>query len=504
MKAAAGPKASRTDPRGFIIKAIQSLRAAILPLAAFAYTRDGGVGAVAAMIVGAATLFVAGVVAYLAWTRLTYTIGDSDIRVDSGLLSRKARSVPYERIQDVSVTQGLLARLFGLVELTFETGAGAGEDLSLSYLSAGEGERLRNVVRDRREGDMAIAPQEAVAETRLLFAMEPRRVLTLGLFNFSLIVFGGAAAFVAQYDDFLPFDLWDAEGWNRRLAGPGAWLAGLGGAAQAVGIALLLAFLALLGFATGIVRTALREWNFRLERTEKGFRRRRGLLTRTDVVLPVRRVQAVIRHTGFVRARFGWHGLSLVSLAADAGASNHDIAPLAKQAEIAPLVAESGFALPAPDAVWHRVSKAYAVIEALKRTRLWLVVAALIPAAQAIFQPDTPFGSPYWAMVPLAIGVWKGLRTGMALLHTRYVLTEEHIHVRSGWLAPHLMTGAREKLQSLELYRGPLGRRFGYTNLSLGIAGSGMAIPGLPVGTAATLRADLLASMRRRDFSRLN
>ena len=38
------------------------------------------------------------------------------------------------------------------------------------------------------------------------------------------------------------------------------------------------------------------------------------------MVLPVRRVQAVITHTGAIRARFGWHALSLVSLAADAGA----------------------------------------------------------------------------------------------------------------------------------------------------------------------------------------
>ncbi len=494
----------RTDPRGFVIKAIEGLRAAILPAAAFAFTRDGDSALLVGAIVGAVSLALSGVLSYLAWTRLTYTVGESDIRVESGLFSRNARSVPYERIQDVSVTQGPLARIFGLVALTFETGAGAGEDLSLSYLSAEEGARLRDAVQDRRDGGAVPAADGEAEAARLLFAMTPRRVFTLGLFNFSLVVFGAAGAFLAQYDEILPFDVWDIEGWNRRLAGPGAFLSGLGVVSQAIGVIVLLLFLALFGFATGIVRTALREWNFRLERTDKGFRRRRGLLTRTDVVLPVRRVQAVMRSTGFVRARFGWHSLSLVSLAADAGASNHEVAPLARAAELVPLVEESGFPPPAPDAVWHPISRIFALIEALARTRFWLLLALVVLGVQAVVQPSDTSGSPWLALVPVAIGLWKALRVGIAMLYTGYTLEAEHIHLRSGWLTPHLITGAREKLQSVEISSSPPGRRFGYRSLRLGVAGTGLTIPGLPTRAAHALRAELLASMRRRDFSRLN
>ena len=70
----------------------------------------------------------------------------------SGLLSRAARSVPYERIQDVSVEQKRIPRLFGLVEVKFETGAGGGDDLKLAYLTEAEGDRLRDTVKARREG----------------------------------------------------------------------------------------------------------------------------------------------------------------------------------------------------------------------------------------------------------------------------------------------------------------------------------------------------------------
>ena len=40
----------------------------------------------------------------------------------------------------------------------------------------------------------------------------------------------------------------------------------------------------------GVVRTVLRDFGFRLDRTGNGLRRRRGLLTKTDVSLPARRI----------------------------------------------------------------------------------------------------------------------------------------------------------------------------------------------------------------------
>ena len=125
--------------------------------------------------------------AYLGWYRFTYRIGASDIRVESGVIARAARSVPYERIQDVSLEQKLLPRLFGLVEVRFETGAGGKDELKLAYLTEAEGERLREVVRSQKDGAAPVpgadTPAEPVEAPPPLFAMGPRRVVTFGLFR---------------------------------------------------------------------------------------------------------------------------------------------------------------------------------------------------------------------------------------------------------------------------------------------------------------------------------
>ncbi len=148
-----GPR--RTDPRSFAVRAISMLGQLVLPIlfGAFAILDEGDLGDLALYFVPLVLVAVGAnmAFAYLRWRRLTYTVGEADIRVESGILSRAARSVPYERIQDVSLEQKPVPRLFGLVEVKFETGAGGGDDLALTYLTQGEGERLRELVRARRD-----------------------------------------------------------------------------------------------------------------------------------------------------------------------------------------------------------------------------------------------------------------------------------------------------------------------------------------------------------------
>ena len=506
---AAADSGKRTDPRGFVLKALTNLRSAFLPLAFAIFTRlDEGMGAVltVSLIVGGGALVIAGLAAYLQWLRLRYWVGETDLRVESGVLSRQARSVPFERIQDVASTQGFLARLLGLVELTFDTGAGKGEDISLAYLREDDAAYLRTLIRDRRDD---AAPEtggqgDTAEPARVLFAMSPGRVVTYGLFNFSLIVIAATGGLLAQYDEVLPFDVWDIEGWQQRLAGPGAWLAGLGIVAQAIGIAALLIILGFFGLATGVVRTALTQWGFRLERTEKGFRRQRGMFTRTDVTLPVRRVQA-----GLIQARgrerlFGWQGASLVSLAADAGASNHDIAPFAREGEVAPLIEEARLRMPHADLAWHRISPVHAVLTGLGRLKWWWLGAAGLFAFQNWGEPPDLLAARALVLLPLVIGAWKATRVTMTLLKLRYSLDEAQIYKVSGWLSQSIELVPREKLQSAAIGQGPVGRLFGFGWLTLGVAGMSFTIDGMPLGDARTLRRQLVPNMLARDFSRLN
>lgn len=493
----------RTAPISVILGALGSVRSAIVPAAAIAFSGIGGDGRfLIAIGVGLAATLIGTAFSYLAWRRLTYTIGESDIRVESGLFSRTARSVPFERIQDVSLEARPLARMVGLVAVKFETGAGGGEDLGLEYVTNAEGERLRRLVRERREDEAAVTEGAAsgaddtasTEEDEVLYALGPGRLLTFGLFEFSLAVFavlGGALQYV---DNVTDIDVWNVDLWRGWLEEQGSTVAALGPYAQAAGAVAGLVGLVVIGFATGVVRTFLRDWGFTLTRSPRGFRRQRGLLTRTDVVMPVHRVQGLAIGTGLLRYRFGWHSLSFVSLAQDAESESHVIAPFAQLDEIAPIVAAAGFALPGEATRWQRASKRHRNDRAVMGSALFVAGAI----AAAIFAPTGVFLIPLgMALVALAANLY-------AWQFRRFALSDTQIFSTTGLMSPTSRIATRLKLHSVEIAQGPLARLRGYATVHLGLAGGSFAIPGVPLAEARALRAGVLQTIAATDYSRLD
>jgi len=502
-----GDNWQRLSPLTIAAQLVRTLANLAIPLGFVLYSmaNEGELGRIGFALLGTVPLLVIAVIVgliTLSWYRQRYRVGSTDVRYEQGLISRSARSVPFERIQDVSLEQKLIPRLLGLVEVRFETGAGGKDELKLDFVTAAQGERLRETVRARGEAvparseaaaDLADKEQLAAETGQTLFAMDEKRLITFGLFEFSLVVFAVLFGAVQQFEFLLPFEVYDFTSWMDQLEGRGVSLSGLDNLARIGGLLALLGTVIVLGMVTGVVRTILRDFGFRLEQTAKGFRRRRGLLTRTDVVMPVHRVQAVKVSTGWLRRRWGWHGLSVISLAQDAGSSNHDVAPFAQMDELRPIVSAADFALPAADIQWHRPSSAYYTDRA--------IFAALLPAIAAIVA--IVMGYVLAGLGVAALGMVLVLRQFYLWHHDRHALDAAQVISRRGWLAPRLMIASRVKLHSAEIAQGPIARWRGYANLNFGLAGGRLAFAGLPLEEAQALRAAVLDSIAAVDFANL-
>jgi len=494
--------ARRTAPLTIAVGALEAIQNAIIPALAIAFSGIGGSGRfLIAIAAGLAVIVIGTGMSYIGWRRLTYTVGEADIRVESGVLSRAARSVPYERIQDVSIEAKLLPRLLGLVAVKFETGAGGGEDIALKYLASTEGERLRQLVRARREEDHAAATDMVAAPMRdeadegeALFRMGPRRLLTFGLFEFSLAVFAVLAGVLQYVDTVSSIDVWNVDLWRGWLEEQGTTIARLGPYAQAAGAMAGLIGLVIIGMVTGIARIFAREWGFVLTRSARGFRRMRGLFTRTDVVMPAHRVQALVIATGLIRYRFGWHGLSFVSLAQDAESASHVVAPFAKLEEIAPIVSAAGFRLPDENTHWHHASRQHRTDTAILGALPFLLAA--IPVA--ILAP------PGVVFIPLGLAVLAVGANLYAWEFRRHAIDAAQIFSTRGLLSPTSQIATRLKLHSVEVAQGPIARLRGYATVQLGLAGGAFAIEGVPLAEARALRAKVLETIAATDFSQLD
>jgi putative membrane protein len=438
---------------------------------------------------------------WIAWTRFRYFTGAEDIRIESGLISRNARSIPYDRIQDVSIEQKPLARIFGLGEVKFESGSGTGDEATLSYVDIAEAERLRELVRMHKTGTgqaSAIRPAADAQEDAPVFAMDLRRVLTLGFYSFSLVIFAVLGGAAQQFDFLLPFDIYDIGAWLGLAKDNGNAIGGIGLNTRILAAAIALLALIMIGFATGIIRTLLREYGFRLDITPRGFRRRRGMLTLTDTVMPVHRVQAATIQTGPIRKRRGWYALKFVSLAADTGTkqgedSDHAAAPLASMAEIGTILDLAGIDRPAADLAFNR-----------GRAGWWLVhfaaifVVNMTAMAALVFAADAGWKPAMLLLVPLLGGCILYFRWQ----RTSYAFDTGQLFVRSGWWRERLVIAPQVKIQTAEIMQGPIARWQGLASVQLGIAGGTLEIVALPVDAARRIQAQIVGVIARVDYSR--
>ncbi|HUE79193.1 MAG TPA: PH domain-containing protein [Sphingomicrobium sp.] len=424
---------------------------------------------------------------FLYWTRFEFRVGADEIRIDSGIFSRTHRSIPFDRIQDVDISQGPLARALGVAKVKFETGGSGGigaDEGVLHAIPLERAEELRARVRAHRPAGGAAVPAED-SEQAPVFAMAPPRVLLTGVFNFSLALFAGLIGVTQTFGEALGFDPLSRSFWLGLLQA-GDPIADYILAHRVVAGFAGAALLVLIGLATGILRTALREHGFRLDRTHVGLRRRRGLLTRTDMTLPAKRAQAAIIGTGPVRATFGWRDLKLQSLASDeGGGGDHVLAPLARDPEISVILAALGWRPLSPTVAWQRVSPAY----------VWSLAVGIAPllllAALAGRTVDFAFAAAA-VMLGLVAIRWRGWR------RTLYAFDGDRLLFRTGWWRRRTVILPLTRIQSIDLTETFVSRWFGTSTLAFGVAGGGgfsaHVIPALPAETARALRAQLLVS----------
>ena len=438
------------------------------------------------LLAGIAIFLVAGVFIY--WRRFQYRVGANEIRIDSGILNRTHRSIPFDRIQDVDISQGPVARLLGLARVKFETGGSAqdkDDDGALAAIALPRAEALRDQVRARR--GTASAPATVADEGSgqpPVFAMDHRRVLTAGVFNFSLAVLAALFGVSQSLGEVAGIDFFARRFWRDALDA-GSPLADLILAHQLAAVVAGTMTLGAVGLATGIGRTLLRDYRFRLDRTETGLRRRRGLLTLTDVTVPLTRVQAAIIGSGPVRDRFGWRDLKLQSLAKDEGSKgDHVVAPLAHDAEIGAILDQLGWQPPTASTDWQRVSPTYA----------WGFTAAvallLIPALVQMTVMPLVGAAACAAIAALIATRWLGWR------RFRYALDGKRLLVRSGWWRRRTIILPFASIQSVDINENVLSRRLGTASLTIGVAsGRGFSAHGIPAlgrDTAHALRDELL------------
>ncbi|GGN20020.1 PH domain-containing protein [Halarchaeum nitratireducens] len=420
------------------------------------------------------------------YRRFTYALAGTTLELRSGVLSRREREIPIERVQNVDVSRTIGQRVLGLATVRVETAGGGDTEAVLECVSAAAAEdlqtelrRLKRAAADADEvtegsdgvraggtagstGDVVGGAMDDASE--VIFDLGHRRLLLASALSFDVRLL--SVVFVAQ-----PV--------VQPLLAP--LVGDLAGVTTVV--ALLVALLTAVGlWLASAARTFARYYAFRLVRAGDDLRYERGLGRRYTGTIPLEKLQTLaVEETALERA-FGYASLSVVtagSVGSNTTGGSAAAVPLATRADVFSLARDlEPFADVAMERPPTRARERYAIRYALGVGGL----LALTAAVDALFTP-VPYA---WA--PALLLVLAPVAAHLQWRNVGVALTDDHAVVRRGFWTRRTRVLPHDRVQTAAVSATLFQRRRDLASVAIDTAGGDAVAPDYDAARAREIR----------------
>jgi putative membrane protein len=446
-------------PAAMLIDAIKTVRrslsAFVIPGIVFLMSRGFDPGTIALVLLGALVVAVlAAFWGFLSWRATTYEVAGGAFHLRWGVVQKNERTIPLDHVQSVDTVQGIIQRLFNVVEVRIETaGGGASEpDASLAALDRADAEALRREI----EGSRREPVETETAGPTVVRKLGTRDLLVAGATSGQIGVALSLIAVASQlFDEIL------SESLAQRLLETFA--------PRSVTTALLYVLvLGLFAWLLAIGGTVLAYTGFTLSRDGDFLYIRRGLLERREATIPLARIQAVRIVEGLLRQPFGLASLRVESAGygEDAGVST-TLFPLLPHKEVQALLLDAApeFAVAPPLNALPR--------RALRRYVFRSTVPVLFLALAAALFSYLVFDLAAWVFAALLLLLPAALYGWLRYREAGWALEDDRLVVRSRLLTRTTAIAPRRRLQSRATVRSPFQRRVRLATFQAQVASGG-------------------------------
>ncbi|PYE47787.1 PH domain-containing protein [Paenibacillus barcinonensis] len=425
------------------------------------------------------------------WFTTRYSADEQAFHIYTGAFSRTRSTIPYTKVQNVSRHTSFFHRLFGVTSIRFETGIkGEEATFQLQVVSVAEAEQLEKqmakylseaqaqaVMEQRKEQEVQEEQEastdghnasadvvstrtksegmenstEAAPAARIVHYRSTRKdVFKASFTSLSfLVLIPILGSLYSTVKDFFPDETvteslvlsWFESWWITTI---------------------IILILILISLGLGIVRTFVKYGDFQITSDDKRIYIAKGMLEKTAFSIQKDRVQAVKMTQSPLKRMLGLAEVELTT-AGSLGESGQEINSLypflpVKEAyriieELLPSyqISEEMEKLPRK-ALWLRL---------LKPSWFWIIVTGVL----VYFKPVL-FGlsQAWWLLSLLLLAVVVAGRI-IDFSHTRYVLNDQFIQLRSGALTSTLFVSKREKVIEVKITRHPLQRRLSLASI---------------------------------------
>lgn len=406
---------------------------------------------------------VLGAIGLVSWWRYTFVVEGDELVVAKGLISQNRLVIPLDRVQSVSLEQGVLHRITGLTRVGLDTAGSSEVEFSIDAISLTQAEALQRLAADYRprrevvpgtatdaavggvqpvggavgggvDGAVDSSPGNAVdglddhVEEEVLVRRDFGQLVRIALGHWpwaGLVLLAPLFAAFGDLADAVGFDLLNRV--ERQVTGDaGDSVTSTPIVLLAVGVLGLILIGAALSWALQLVRQVVTDWDLTVTLKGRALRRVAGLTNRTSVGSSLDRVQ-VLRTSAIPMQRwFGILRLSLVTV----GDSNL-VVPGTTPEELARF-RQLVFEGPEPE-MTRRFSKATVTLAVRNAAIVALTIVAFL-----LWSPVGPWALMAFAIIPaeFAMARWRLARQRWGFTENRLSQCSRFITHRSEEMDP--------------------------------------------------------------------
>ncbi|WP_307258321.1 PH domain-containing protein [Oikeobacillus pervagus] len=334
------------------------------------------------------------------WLRFTYRVEEEELRIEYGLFVKKKRYIPFERIQSLNFSEGILQRIFGLVKVKVETaGSSLGEaEAELTAISKEEAKNLEEIIasskrKESKEQELNIQEEQAKAPQEVLYKAAFSDLLIMGVTSGGAgVVIAAILAFLSQFQELIPYEKIFHE--LEHVVKNGI-----------VFVIVLVVLALIVAWGIAVIGMLLKYANFTLKKVDEDLIITRGLIEKRQITVPLKRIQGVTMIENLIRQPFGYATVQIESAGGsitDTDSASVIILPLIKKSEIKGILKDI-----VPE---YEFNLAYSSLPKVALTRyifrqLLLVIVPIVVISWLLW----PYG--LWSillLIPMALlGYWR-------------------------------------------------------------------------------------------------
>ncbi|MBU8879883.1 PH domain-containing protein [Bacillus sp. FJAT-29790] len=423
----------RLHPISAVVNCLKQFKELMIPFLVFVVF--GSKNGLFQLLISVGVIVIVLATGILSWLRYSYRLEEGELRIEYGVFIRKKRYIPFERIQSLDLSEGVLQRPFGLVRMKVETAgsSGMGEaEAVLTAISKDEANFIQQTLFSAKNADRDIGgePPEKEVPEDFLYKISPGELLLLASTSGGAgVVLSAVFAFVFQFEELIPYE--------RVFSGLQGFISN-----GVIFISILVFIGFLIAWVIALVGTMVRYAGFTVKKIGDDLIISSGLLEKRQLTLPLHRIQAIRVSENLIRQPLG---LSTVFIESAGGSAQNNesarvmILPIIKKNRIAEVLSPylmdyslETAVFPAP----KRVLKRYLL-------RGTIMVLPVIAVPVLFFRP--------WGYLALLLLIPSAILSYLKFKDAGWMMNNQQLTLRYRTLIKNTVLMKKSRIQSLSI-----------------------------------------------------